>query len=304
MREVISTLSPCLPYLSSSDKEQAYRLLALAHIFRDEYMAADTALSEMLTINPRYEHRLERDPYEFQRALDNYDWYSEFLVSVRIGATYTAPALLRPYTVSTGFSTSPSYSGSIGTDFAIGLQFHISRPISLVLEASYLTSTFSRTSESGYQFSTDYSEVLSQFLFPLAARYEIFIGMTRFFAEAGGYAAFTSSATGSITGIDGITGQTSTTSHILSSDRRTSAAYGTVFGLGAMYPFGPGLLGTNVRYLNGLSDMVKAGTRYSNPDLTYRYFYIDDDFSLRNIEISVAFYLPLNSQSYKLKDTE
>src|SRR6476620_397380 len=56
LRRVIEELSTCLDNgLSSEDRWQGYRLVALAHLFLDEPAEANLAIQKMLEINPRYQ---------------------------------------------------------------------------------------------------------------------------------------------------------------------------------------------------------------------------------------------------------
>ena len=310
LREVIEILTPCTASMEPVEREQAYRFLALAHLFRNEFLEADSAVHDMLMLDPTYPRDTARDPYELLTAMKPYEWYPEFIFGVRFGLNQSSPNVLRAYTL--GISplsladAASEFSGSLGYAFSLDLSYHLTKSFLIGIEPGERSLSFSRSGETGYQFQSTYSENITQYLFPLVARYELpfHLGSFKPFVEGGGYAELLSNATSVIFGMDGVNSQTPSIPGVISTTRRTKSGFGFIVGLGASITSGPFQIGTTVRYYHDLTDIVDGSLRYSQSDLTYGYYYIDDDFSLRNFELSLTVSYPLNFRSYKLHTSE
>jgi hypothetical protein len=70
---------------------------------------------------------------------------------------------------------------------------------------------------------------------------------------------------------------------------RNKFNYSGVFGVGARYKIGYGYALLDVRYNLGLKNIVNINKRYSNTELIYYYGYIDSEFKLQNIMVSVGY---------------
>ncbi len=298
--DVVSILTPCLGSLSSDDKWQAYRLLALSYLFQDKPKEADTAIDLMLRINPRYERNPERDPYEFLRALDRYDWYPELSVSARLGAALASPNVLRNYSLDPVAGHAASYSGTIGTSFGIGMEYHLNRAFALGLEVLSLTSIYTRESTNLFDFRTSYSEHLTYFTAPVYAKYELHAGPVTPFVTAGAFVQFVPSASASVNGTDSTGGKQLSASGLDATDRRKSVVSGVMFGAGLQYALSTGSLLFSVRYFHSLIDGVIGTQRYSDPTLVNGYYYLDDDLAMRNVEFSLGYLYHVNFRPVKI----
>ncbi len=310
LHEVIEILTPCVQSMNLVEQEQAYRLLALAHLFRNEHQAADSAINAVLLLDPKYPRDTARDYYELVEAMSPYDWYPEWSITTRFGVNRALPNVIRPYTLQiTPVSLSDrqvEYSGSVGVTFGLGLSYHLSKVLSLDVEASLRSLAFSRVSETGYKFLTTYHENLSHYVFPIVARLELpfRLGTIAPYLEGGAYAALLSGATSSVSATDEILAQSPSISAILSANRRKPSSFGLLIGTGASIESGSFQFGAALRYSHDLTDIVDGSQRYSQSDLTNQYYYIDDDFSLRNFEFSLTASYSLNFRSYKRGSAE
>jgi hypothetical protein len=296
--EVISIITPCIDDLTFDDRWQAHRLLALAYLFRDEHELADKEIHAMLRLNPKYDRNPDRDPYELLQAMQGYETGPGFSVMAHFGLTTTSPNVVRSY----GLSAVPqpgTYTGSLATAMGLGLEYHLSRSLSILGEGMFVTSSFTRSGPTTFKFSADYAERLTYLTFPASVKYAITVGAWEPFITAGGYVQIAPSATGSITGHDSLSGGSISQTNITSSARRRSFALGFLFGGGVAYPIGNGAIALSARYLNGLSDLPLASQRYSENMLLYGFHYIDDDWAIRNLELSLSYTYHLSFQTYR-----
>jgi hypothetical protein len=298
--DVIAIVEPCVAGLSRDDMWQAYRLLALAHLFRDEDQEANLAIDRMLQLNPRYERNPERDPFEFVQALERYDSYPQFSVAAIVGGNIASPNVVRSYTLDPKSGATAAYRGGIGPGFGAGAEYRLTRSLAVGLEALYQTSAFTRDGESAYKVSTSYQERQTYVTVPVYAKYYVPLGRVAPYILIGACGRFAPSATASVTSTDAINGTTMTTSGISSTARRTSATIGMVIGVGASYPVGSGYVSATMRYLAALTDNVVGGERYTNNDLLYQHYYLDDDMTMRNIELSVGYVLPISFRAFRI----
>ena len=304
LTDVVAIITPCLGSLSSDDAWQAYRLLALSYLFQDQPAKADSAIDAMLRINPRYERNAERDPYEFLRALDRYDWYPQLSVSARVGGALASPNVLRSYTLDPLAGHAATYSGSIGASFGLGMEYHLNRSLALGVEILSVTSIFTRESVNSFSFDTKYTEHLSYFTLPVYARYELHTGVVSPYITAGAFLQFLPSASSSVSGTDAAGTAVNSTSGDIATDRRTAIVPGFLFGAGVQYALGNGTLTGGVRYLHGLVDNIVGTQRYADQTLLYPFYYLDDDLSMRNFEVSIAYLYHLNFRPVKIGGAE
>lgn len=304
LRAVESICKPCVDSLPPDERWQLYRLLALVYVFRDRQPEADTALDAMLRLHPLYEGNSDRDPAEFLEALTAYDRYPQLSITGRAAGNLASPMLLRSYSLDAVDPMAATYSGSLGTAFALGAEYHLGMHFAVTAEAMYQTSSFTRSAVTGYKFSTEYSERLSYAMFPIGLKYQLGAWSVAPVLVGGAYVQAFPSATNSIVSADGLTGMSASSAPTGASDRRALTTAGLYFGAGAEYPVPGGQLAITVRYYQGLTDVTSGAQRYRNSELLYGSYFIDDDFAMRNVEVSLAYIFHLTYRAYRVAQSE
>ena len=79
-----------------------------------------------------------------------------------------------------------------------------------------------------------------------------------------------------------------------STDRRNRLDLGVVGAIGFNYKVGAGQAFLQASYFNSLRNAVDENTRYSNKQLVYSYYYVDDNFKLNNLAIGIGYSFFIN----------
>lgn len=82
--------------------------------------------------------------------------------------------------------------------------------------------------------------------------------------------------------------------NLSSLDRRNRFDVGLVGALGLNYKLGAGQVFVQASYFNSMRNAVDESTRYSNKQLVYTYYYLDDDFKLSNVAIGAGYSFFIN----------
>jgi len=312
LREVIATLAPCVEGgMSSGDQWQAYRLLALAHLFLDEPQQADTAISRMLAINPRYQPNPARDPIEFIRPLQSFGAYPRVFAGLKAGINYTGREITRAFNVAGLRDFTVENKFTLGSDIGVMMDLNISPSIALSSEALYSSLNFSNTTTNLMTITRNYTERLTYLTLPLMMKYRIGDWSIEPYVYGGYYVQILLGASSDIEGVRSTTG--ADTVEIpdelkkplvdnglrATEDRRNVLGHGLMAGAGAVYKLGDGALVFDVRYQHGLAQVVKPDQRFSDPETLFKYFYIDDDFRLRDLSITIGYVFQLSFTTYR-----
>jgi hypothetical protein len=83
--------------------------------------------------------------------------------------------------------------------------------------------------------------------------------------------------------------------------RRNRWNYGIDFGLGGYFKMKTGHVSVQANYFQSLTQVNNPSTRFDNTELMYIYFYLDDDFTINNVAISLGYTKYLSYTVYKGK---
>ena len=86
-------------------------------------------------------------------------------------------------------------------------------------------------------------------------------------------------------------------------EQRNNINFFLTGGLGLKYKMPMAFLFLDLRYNYGLTNSVDEATRYANKELTYKYYYVDDNFFVNNAIVSIGyerlFYKPKKKKNKK-----
>ena len=87
-----------------------------------------------------------------------------------------------------------------------------------------------------------------------------------------------------------------------SNDRRNNTDFGLLGGIGLNWKFDPAWqLFVEFRYTYGLTNIVNDGNRYSDQNLIFNYFYLDDDLKISNGLFTIGVVRNLNYKVIRQK---
>lgn len=306
LHAVIETLDRCLKAGMPSDEQwRAYRLIVLARIFLDEPEAADTALDRMLAINPRYEANPGRDPVEFRRILGRYGSFPRILVGPVVGLNHTWRRVTEAHTVAGAPTRWDQHPFVLGSDVGAMIDLNLTPSIALSAQAAYSSRQLKLSKRDLLTIDEMYTEHLTYLSVPFVFKYRLGEGTIQpcvwagyfidlLFSAASDMEATPARSTADTESTAGQADRAYSDFEIRSTrERRNSMNHGIVGGIGVVWRIGDRAIVVNAACSFGLSQIVRPEMRFADQDLLYRYFYIDDDFRLRGLSISVGYMFQL-----------
>jgi opacity protein-like surface antigen len=164
------------------------------------------------------------------------------------------------------------------------------------VEAGYQfrNSTFKHTLDSVEGTTVNYSEKLSYNEIPVSLKYCYPIKSISPYIEAGATFSFLSQALSTTTRDD-------QKDLINRTDYRNTNKVGWFGGIGVGYKFSGVEVFAGARYTKFSKNLNKEGTRYTDLVNVFKYYYIDDDFKLDNLQVNIGASLILAYKNKKIK---
>jgi hypothetical protein len=311
----ILLLKDCLEKgdFNKEERVRAYRLLAIIHLYRNQDKEAEEFMHQLLRTNPEYRLR-PNDPAEFVEL------YRKFRIRPYLIVGGNAGANLSQIRVTQLFSTDNPANQEIIYTNLLGFQFGgiISRPITNFIEILLQPNLVSYR----YRFEAQYfgfarllaTETQIRFDLPLILKYNFknkynfnLLGIKPY-VMAGATPHFLISASFNAQrndiNQDGDVERSVEGKAISMKELRNSLTFSVLAGIGVEYKIGLGHLFVELRYQAGLNNMVKSVNRYILQEEIARYGFLDNDYTLSAIMLSLGYNYPLYNpkiQKRKLK---
>jgi hypothetical protein len=297
--EIPEILAPCIESgFTRAQKIEAYKLIILAYLFDDDQYEAEKAMLEFLKKYPEYEI-MPGDPVEFVYLFESYKTKAIISMGFTFGPNFANPRIIEPYVA--GDITMTSSVNSTGAGFQAG--FNISRYITnrifVNLGAIYMKSQYYFTDDMKYIYKgneerlakNSFDETVSRLNVPLTIACEIIKTRNINYYLSGSFSAGNISK---VTGIPGISTSEDepvvTGADIIMTDFRESILYSGIIGTGIKYKVPRGFLICDIQYHIGLNNIVIPENRNDVPELWTKYYYVDDDYSINCVTVSVGYY--------------
>lgn len=308
IHEVEHILESCLE--NGFDKDQkleAYKLLVLVNLFDDQYDKADQFMTSFLKLDPEYEIKPNEDPKEFVKLYEQYKTLPVLSIGVLAGVSSTMVQVTEHYGVNDQITNPGTYSSGFGYQFGLKINRYITKK--LAVDVDFMLSGKSYTySNTLFGFSENkMTESQMYFEIPITFSYEFGNHKLRPYIGIGASAGYLVSAKMDPSRIY----TTNTLPEVGGNDidlienennLRQKFTYWLVAEVGLKYKVKRGFLSLDVLYKRGMLNQVTTKNRYSNHDLVFQYYHVDDDFFLDNIAISLGYaYSLYNPKKKKIK---
>lgn len=296
--EIPSMLAPCMTDgFTRTQKIEAYKLIIMSYLFDENQFEAEKTMLEFLKKYPEYEI-MPNDPVEFVYLFESYRTASVFSFGIIGGVNFADPRIIEPFTTFDMNEAVLSNSIKPGFQAGIGVERYMSRKLLLNIEVYFALNQYEFTDERKDARSLSvvtFREKLHKVEIPLSLAYEFQIKKTHLIARAGFSLAKITNVTGEpsrkfIESSPAIPGN-----DIDITDYRKQMLYSGLVGLGMRYKVPRGIVSVDVRAKMGLNNIVNGDKRRDNDLLLNQFHYMDDDFSLNMLSVSVGYYFSFYS---------
>lgn len=314
LREIPGILSDCLKGgFNKSQRETSYKLLVLTYLFLDDMDKAEEFLLKLLKSNPQFEVS-PLDPPEFIYLYNGFRTKSYFSIAIKGGLNNTFVNTFNINSVGNiplDYQRNKSkmgYQVGLGINFRLWENFELSGEFNIVNrrfnQLDSLKTTLYTDAEQpfGYNFSIiDASESQVWVGVPVMMKYSFNKNKIKPFIYGGFSAYYLLSANLNVTRFnidpsDIETPQRAVTGpsvRLLRAGIREKYHYSILGGAGFKYKVGTDYLMFDVRYFLGISNLRNESARLdASNDLIFRYGYLDDDFTIDGVVISIGYVKP------------
>jgi len=299
IEEIPKMLAPCLADgFTRGQKIEAYKLIILSYLFDDDQFEAERTMLEFLKKYPEYEI-MPNDPIEFVYLFESYRTTSVYSFGLTAGFNLTDPRIIEPFTTFDLNKAALKNTMRPGFQVGVGVGRYIGHKMLLNLEFLFASNQYKFSDEISMPLtgggknginSVTYTEKLYKTEFPITFVYEFNIKKVNYFVRAGFSAANIISATGQpsrkyLEDLQPLTGEYQDISIY-----RKNMLYSGIIGAGIRYKVPRGVVTVGFRANLGLNNIVRSDKRYDNQELSSRFYYLDDDFSLNTLSLSAGYY--------------
>lgn len=293
IEEIPEVLNPCIQEgFTREQKISAYKLIILTYLFDDNQLGAESTMLEFLDDFPNYEIRPD-DPVEFVYLFESYRTLSVFSVGFFMGPNISFVRTIEPFTLSNSLD---NYKNKLGASTQFGIRFnrYLYQKLEANLEILYAAHQYSFEENISGNSQVTFSESLSTWEIPMYASYELNTGKFVPFVYAGPSIGFITSATGTPSELPLVenrqpyNGASRDISH-----RRNLVNFSLIAGGGIKYKMPKGYIGVDLRFNAGLNKLVTEDNIYSDYSEIYGFGYINDQFALNSLYLSVGYHYTL-----------
>lgn len=295
-----SMLKPCLDNgFNKTQRIESYLLLTRTYLLIDDPISAEDSYLKLLELDPEFEVDPANDPLDIVYLSEKFTTTPVFILFVRGGLTYSFATELQNFGTDNTSLSAEEYLPSFGLNFGAGAEWNINDHLSLGLETNFLTRRYEYNNSLFNGDKQQFIENQSVVAAPIYLKYRTRIKKFYPFVYAGFALDFTLAANAELELVDQIgTGENRSEFSVTGPqenliDLRNRLNRSIVAGIGSSFRFGYNYIFVDIRYFHGISNIVKQGAQYDNPNLQYRYGYVDDLKSLQSAMINVGWIKPL-----------
>ncbi|MDB4533470.1 PorT family protein [Vicingaceae bacterium] len=292
IEKIPAELSDCADNgLKGKDRIAAYKLLIDVYLFDDRVELAEETMEKLLVFEPEMKPNELLDSKEFTTLFDSYRTIPLFSVGITAGINYSSITVDKEFgTYNTdlydGIYTAPDFGFQVG----LNADYLIYKNLYVNIEALFANKKFSYKTELNTFSTLEFKESESTLQVPLTISYHIGKGRIKPTFKAGAYANYNFSTKSEFIRAYTENTQANITGPLIDvSPMRESITYGLIGGLGVKYKVKEAYWFLDAAYSYTLASSVNPLERYSNSELLYDYQYVDDDFSMNNIFISIGY---------------
>jgi hypothetical protein len=301
--DIPSLLNECLDKFSREQRERAYLLLTQTYLLLDDPFGAENSYLKLLHANPEFVADENRDPIDVVYLSKKFTATPIFSWYLNIGGNIATINQLNSWSTRGTLPESKKYSIRPGLQLGGGLEFNYNDNIVLGAELNYAVTAFRVVQQYDSSNEIEATDKQNWLNIPIILKYVSSKGKIRPYGYIGYSFNFLirDVATERLTNDGNFV--TAESPSIPMTDHRKTLNRSFIFGGGAKYKFGLDYFFADIRFAAGMTNLSKPGTRL--PDVAvhseggpkdtdvFQYGYIEDDFRMNNIFISIGYIHPL-----------
>lgn len=281
----INLLVPLIGHcpLSPEEKIDAYKLLILSYLAIDNLETANKVAGTVMSQNPNYKPDKLKDDPKLCSLFEKYKPSPVLHIGIFGGINIPSLHVINTYSVvhSDNGSGLATYSTKMGFQIGVKAEYRVYRDLWVDGGFQYRQSGYEHDLDSIGNETVKYIEKLSYFDFPLSAKYYFLKKNMQPYLEAGIDFSFLSSAKSNTT-------RANAQDVVDRTSLRNTFHAGYFGAIGYNYKYNNLLFFIDLRYIYFPGQVNKAGTRYSENVNLWKYYYIDDDFSMNITQINIG----------------
>ncbi len=287
-----ATLAGCP--LSKQDRIEAGKLLILSYLSIDNLEAADASAMDVMKVNPNYTPDKFKDDPRLSSLFEKFRPEPTLALGINGGINWPIIDVVQTYSVVHADDTPglATYESNPGYQFGIAIEKRAYKDLWIELEFGLRSTRYTHTLDSINNSTVQYKEKLTYFDLPLSLKYYFLQGSLKPYLQAGVDFSFLGQALSTTTRDD----QTDLVNRTALRNTTNIGYFGTAGVSYAIKAFG---VFANVRYTYFPDLVNKEGTRYADDINLYKYYYIDDDFRMDNLQINAGAYYTLAYRTKK-----
>ncbi len=305
LEQIPHLLTKCINNLNKTQRIEAYRVLILSYLFNNQAGLADEYMEKLLKFDPLF-IPFTYDPIEFGKLYDSYRTEPIYSIGALLGGAITFPDIADIYTAFNTSNNITKYRILPSFSFSLFFNKYISDQIKLNLTINLQQNRYTAIQKPFPFNQTEISDNLIYIGLGLAGIYELGnlkTNLLKPYVRLGIQPINLVSANANATRIyTDESKPTITDQGIPISNIRNRYNLSIFSSIGIKYRTGKSWIFADLAYNRNLFLSNNSNKRFQNNELLFKYFYIDNNFYLQNINLMFgvvqSFY---NPQKRKLR---
>jgi len=293
-------ISPRGRRLTTLEKEEAYRLLINSQLYLNAEKRSEAWMIRLLQNNPEY--RLQSDDIqEFINLYKTMKTTPFLILGGRVGANLSLVESTRTYSLDRPNAENiGTYTAGYGYNIGGIATLPINKFIDLTLEVGLQSNSYQYQNTFFDYSNLSFRETITSLETPLYIK--IYLGnkynfgrIIKPFILGGGNFNLLLQSKAKVERQDQVSSTIQrqvTGPNVITTPLRQANIFSVLFGAGVEYKNSRGSWFMDFRYVINFNNMVNTQNRYNNPELLFRYGYVDNDFLLNNVRVSVGYLYP------------
>lgn len=289
-------------------RQRAYLLLSETYLLLEDPIGAEQSYLNVLWANPEFVTEETRDPIDLVYLSRKFTATPIFALHGYVGPNTSPVHVINDVRIGGESYTREKYQLRIGWQVGVGLDYNYNDYLSASVGAGFLQTSYKHTTTDLFGVNKDMLEFIDHqgwMTFPLTVKFSEVKGKLRRYAYVG-YAfnyLLTDNADVEVNNRDlksiqeGKTPEYSSFPKSLSNismlQNRSRTNGGLLLGCGVKYKYNLDYFYIDGRYSFGLKNIADPSKRYNSVTEGLPFPYVDDDFRMDNLTISVGYIHPL-----------